>query len=126
MSIKINEPRLPGSLITIADIIGELERSREDETDFCAGRFEKLYCESTDFSSLCFKDCLFMTSRFTDCDFTKCAFINCIFKGCDLSNSDFSDSCFKQCSFSSCKAVGAAFKGSYQKNVIFDGGSFEL
>ena len=112
MSIKVNEPLLPDSLITITDITSELERAREEETDFCTDRFEKQFCENTNFSSLYFRDCMFMTSRFTDCDFTKCAFINCVFKGCDLSNSDFSDSCFKQCSFFSCKAVGAEFKGS--------------
>ena len=50
MSIKVNEPLLPDSLITITDITSELERAREEETDFCTDRFEKLYCENTNFS----------------------------------------------------------------------------
>ena len=126
MNVSITPPKFPDYLMPIADIDKELSKAREFESDFADNSFSKLICDSTDFSSLYFKDCLFQGSRFTACDFSKCTFINCIFKGCDISNCDFSESYFKTCTFLSCKAVGADFKGSYQKNVSFDGGSFEL
>lgn len=126
LSASLTAPKLPDNLFTVTDIDAELSKVRDDESDFIAADFSRLICAETDFSAICFRNCLFHGCRFTACNFTGCTFIDCVFKGCDISNSDFSESYFKACSFISCKAVGTAFKYSFYKNVSFDGGSFEL
>lgn len=126
LSASLTAPKLPDNLFTVTDIDAELSKVRDDESDFIAADFSRLICAETDFSVICFRNCLFHGCRFTACDFSGCTFIDCVFKGCDISNSDFSESYFKACSFISCKAVGTAFKYSFYKNVSFDGGSFEL
>lgn len=89
LSASLTAPKLPDNLFTVTDIDAELSKVRDDESDFIAADFSRLICAETDFSAICFRNCLFHGCRFTACDFSGCTFIDCVFKGCDISNSDF-------------------------------------
>ena len=91
LSASLTAPKLPDNLFTVTDIDAELSKVRDDESDFIAADFSRLICAETDFSAICFRNCLFHGCRFTACDFSGCTFIDCVFKGCDISNSDLSD-----------------------------------
>ena len=81
LSASLTAPKLPDSLFAVTDIDAELSKVREAESDFIAADFSRLICDSNDFSSLYFKNCLFKGNRFTACDFSKCTFIDCVFNG---------------------------------------------
>ena len=84
LSASLTAPKLPDNLFTVTDIDAELSKVRDDESDFIAADFSRLICAETDFSAICFRNCLFHGCRFTACDFTGCTFIDCVFKGLSL------------------------------------------
>lgn len=65
LSASLTAPKLPDNLFAVTDIDAELSKVRDDESDFIAADFSRLICAETDFSAICFRNCLFHGCRFT-------------------------------------------------------------